>query len=65
MIVSQMIYHTDDGFFITFKEFETNNRLMIGIIKELEAENNKAYKRIKARQIKDFSINNGTLTIWI
>lgn len=65
MRIKQLLYHSNDDFMVTIKDFESDNRLIIGQIKELEAENNKAYKRIKERDIKDFHISHGSVIIWV
>lgn len=65
MVVKQITNNCSDDFIVYFKDFFTHDRLMSGVIKELESVNNKAYRRIKERQVKDFQINFGTITIWI
>ena len=51
--------------YLTFKEHETNNTLLSGTIEELERENNKAYKRLKNRYVKDFYMNIQSIVIWV
>lgn len=60
-----IILNSNNKMYLTFKEHETNNSLLSGIIEELERENNKAYKRLKNRYVKDFYINIQSIVIWV
>ena len=65
MIIKQLVYHTDDSFLLNIKEHGSEHRLITGQIKELNSENNKAYRKLLEHQIKDFYINHGSVIIWI
>ena len=60
-----IIMSSNSKMYLTFKEHETNNALLSGTIEELERENNKAYKRLKNRYVKDFYINIQSIVIWV
>lgn len=60
-----LINNTSIKMYVFFKDFESGDRVISGTIEELERENNKAYKRLKERFIKDFYIDNQSITIWV
>lgn len=59
-----IINNTNSRMYVFFKDFETGDTLITGTIEELERENNKVYKRLKERFIKDFYIDQQSITIW-
>ena len=65
MVAKQILNNCNQKFLVRFKDFNSGNQVYFGQLEELERIQDKAYRRLKERQIKDFYIENGILILWV